>query len=90
MIMRIKMKYIYLDSKYLRNEKKLKTYKQKNIRGSDQIMEYEPCVEKCMKCVHCYQTKNDADELRCRCRNGCNFKEVTTNNGQKGGKNERY
>ena len=52
---------------------------QRNIRGSDQIMEYELWVEKCMKCVHCYQIKNDADELRCRCRNGCNFKEVKTN-----------
>jgi len=49
---------------------------QRNIRGSDQIMEYELWVEKCMKCVYCYQIKNDADELRCRCRNGCNFKEV--------------
>ena len=44
-------------------------------------MDVEPWVEKCMKCVHCYQVKNDADELRCRCRKGCNFKEVRTNNG---------
>lgn len=44
-------------------------------------MDIEPWVEKCMKCVHCYQIKADADELRCRCRNGCNFKEVKNNNG---------
>lgn len=44
-------------------------------------MDVEFWVEKCMRCVHCYIVKDDADELRCRCRNGCNFKEVKTNNG---------
>lgn len=39
-------------------------------------MDVEFWVEKCMRCVHCYIAKNDADELRCRCRNGCNFKEA--------------
>ena len=43
-------------------------------------MDVEFWVEKCMRCVHCYIVKDDADELRCRCRNGCNFKEVKTNN----------
>ena len=54
-------------------------------------MEYESWVEKCMRCVHCYTVKNDADELRCRCRNGCNFKEVRMNDDRlKGGLNENY
>ncbi len=33
-------------------------------------------LKKCMKCVHSYYRKNDADTLYCRCRKGkCNFKE---------------
>ena len=37
-------------------------------------------VDKCMRCVHCYQVQSDADELRCRCRKGCNFKEMEARN----------
>lgn len=32
--------------------------------------------EKCYRCSHVYIPKYDADEVRCRCRTGCHFKEV--------------
>lgn len=37
--------------------------------------EDEDWLDRCMRCIHCYTPVNDADEIRCRCRNGCNFKE---------------
>ena len=32
-------------------------------------------LKKCLKCTHAYTTQYDEDELKCRCRKGCNFKE---------------
>ena len=40
---------------------------------SENSCEYEPWVEKCLTCKHAYQIQADADELRCRCRKGCNY-----------------
>lgn len=40
------------------------------------MSKYEPWVEKCMKCRHAYEPKDDPDLIACRCRNGCNFKPV--------------
>lgn len=31
---------------------------------------------KCMSCTHAYTTKNDDLEVKCRCRNGCIFKQA--------------
>ncbi len=35
----------------------------------------EEWLKKCMKCTHCYKRRNDDEEILCRCRKGCNFKE---------------
>lgn len=35
--------------------------------------EYEPWVKKCLTCKHAYRRQTDAEELRCRCRKGCNY-----------------
>lgn len=35
-------------------------------------------LKKCMKCIHCYKRKTDDEEILCRCRKGCNFKEKKT------------
>lgn len=40
---------------------------------SKDSFKYESWVEKCLTCKHAYRTKADADELRCRCRKGCNY-----------------
>ena len=38
-------------------------------------------IIKCLSCKHCYFRKGDAEEMRCRCRNGkCNYEEVKTKN----------
>lgn len=31
---------------------------------------------KCMSCTHAYTTKDDDLEVKCRCRNGCDFKQA--------------
>lgn len=35
----------------------------------------EEWLKKCMKCTHCYKRNTDDEEILCRCRKGCNFKE---------------
>jgi len=36
-------------------------------------------LKKCMQCAHVYTTKGDAEEIRCRCKKGCNFKQIKSN-----------
>lgn len=45
--------------------------------------EYEEWVEKCLSCAHCYKVKADDEELRCRCRKGCNYKKFVSKMEQK-------
>ena len=47
--------------------------KRKEQTMSKDSFEYEPWVEKCLTCKHAYRRKADAEELRCRCRKGCNY-----------------
>lgn len=38
--------------------------------------EYIPdWLKKCLTCKHAYQTQDNDLEWKCRCRNGCNYKE---------------
>lgn len=47
------------------------------IFDDDSVPEW---TEKCLKCVHCYLKKDDADTIYCRCRFGqCNYKERSSN-----------
>ena len=32
-------------------------------------------LKKCISCTHDYTTQDDDMEVKCRCRNGCNFKQ---------------
>lgn len=32
-------------------------------------------LKKCISCTHGYTTQDDDMEVKCRCRNGCNFKQ---------------
>lgn len=32
-------------------------------------------LKKCLRCTHAYMTKDEDIEIKCRCKNGCNFKE---------------
>lgn len=40
-------------------------------RNKDDTPEW---LKKCIECTHCYKIKSDDEEIRCRCRNGCDFK----------------
>lgn len=33
-------------------------------------------LRKCISCTHSYTTQNEDLEVKCRCRNGCNFKQA--------------
>ena len=33
-------------------------------------------LKQCMSCTHAYTTKNEDLEVKCRCKNGCNYKQA--------------
>ena len=33
-------------------------------------------LKKCTSCTHTYTTRDEDMEIKCRCRNGCNFKQA--------------